>query len=141
MCGVNQMLNLYNSCCKQLIDPKFPIKREVFEHNEIQRRIEFRSIKDSTNFIRNVISFNISNHFSFSFGYLLDTKNFYIVNNGSMVTNRIDLDKEDEIDRLSDIEKVLIHGRMITDKELAMRLLYDDDTDSGFMEIVNFIKE
>lgn len=134
------MLNLYNSCCKKLIDSKFLPSGKIFENNEIQRRIEFRSIKDSTHFIRNAISFNVNNHFSFSFGYLLDTKNFYIVNNGSMVSDRIDLDKEDEMDRLSDMEKVLIHGRMITDKELAMRLLFDDDTDSGFMKIVDFIK-
>lgn len=134
------MLNLYNSCCKRLIDPKFNPSRKLFEHNEIQRRIEFRSVKEATPFIRNVISFHIDKNFSFSFGYLLNTKNFYIVNNGSMVSDRIDLDKEDEIDRLSDMEKVLIYGRMITDKELAIRLLYDYDTDSGFMGILDFIK-
>ena len=93
------MLNLYNSCCKRLIDPKFNPSRKLFEHNEIQRRIEFMSIKEATPFIRNVISFHIDKNFIFSFGYLLNTKNFYIVNNGSMVSDRIDLDKEDEIDR------------------------------------------
>lgn len=135
------MLNLYNSCCKILIDLNCEFDRKKFINNDAQRAIEFRSIETSARYRRNAMSFYYDGDFKFSIGYLLDADYFYIVNNGSMVTDRIDLDKADEIDKISDIEKVLIHGRMITDSVLARSLLFDEETDNGFIEIVNSLKE
>ena len=134
------MLDLYNSCCKILPKQNCEYDRKKFISDNLERDIEFRAIETSTNYRRNVLSFAISKKFNFSIGYLLDTKYFYIVKDSSMVADRIELDKVDEINKTSDIEKVLIHGRIVTDKELAIRLLFDDETDDGFIEMVNYIK-
>ena len=136
------MLYLYNSCCKILINQNFEFDRKKFIDNDVNKRvIEFRSVETSARYRRNSMSFYFDGDFKFSIGYLLDAKNFYIVNNGSMVSDKIDLDKVDEIDEMTDIEKVLIHGRMITDSVLARSLLFDGGTDNGFIEIINFLKE
>ena len=91
------MLALYNSCCKILVKLDCKYHRKEFISNKIERLIEFRTIEASVNYRRNVMLFSISGKFIFSFGYLLDTKYFYIIKNSSMVADRIELDKVDEI--------------------------------------------
>ena len=134
------MLDLYNSCCNTLVILDYKFHRKEIINNNVERVIEFRTAETNTDFRRNLISFSISKKFRFSIGYLLDTKYFYIVKDSSMITDRIELDNVDGFDKMTDLEKVLIHGRIVTDKELTMRLLYNDETDDGFIEIVNFIK-
>ena len=132
------MLNFYNLCCEILIKDYDC----VFESKQIGilpiRIIQKNSVGGSYN--RKNIAFKLDGAFCFSIGMIYQTNTFYILNDGSTIDRKIDLNTKDEMDSLSDTEKVLIYGRSFMDKTIAKLLKFDDETDKGFIELLEFLK-